>query len=166
MYVQKTPYVNEFSFIIAPPARWSNSERDVFHKECGYCVCGVSAVRSPALRQCVVAEVQDELVQRVWLFPDFFFFLLLHFGLRFLDTTTEQFSQHQHHWSTERNLQLIWGWYNINIPNRQRQDVLSAFTVGDACTHGRKKKKVRPWECSDDCHRNTSMYEMNEQVTG
>lgn len=48
-------------------------------------VCVTVSVYSPALSQSVVAEMQNELVKRVWLLSDLLLFLFLHFGLRFLD---------------------------------------------------------------------------------
>lgn len=48
-------------------------------------MCATVSVCLPALGQSVVAEMQNELVKRVRLFPDLLLFLFLHFGLRFLD---------------------------------------------------------------------------------
>ena len=48
-------------------------------------VCATVSVYSPALSQSVVAEMQNELVKRIWLLSDLLLFLFLHFGLRFLD---------------------------------------------------------------------------------
>ena len=48
-------------------------------------MCVTVCVYLPALGQSVVAEMQNELVKRVWLLSDLLFFLILHFGLCFLD---------------------------------------------------------------------------------
>lgn len=58
---------------------------------CQLARCGREpSARSPALRQSVVAEMQDELVQRVRLLPLLLFLLFLHFGLSFLEGGTRQ----------------------------------------------------------------------------
>jgi len=59
--------------------RWSKAHW------CQLAKCVTASVYSPALSQSVVAEMQDELVKRVWLLSDLLLFLLLQFGLRFLD---------------------------------------------------------------------------------
>lgn len=59
-------------------------------------VCVTVSVYLPALGQSVVAEVQNELVKRVWLFSDLLLFLLLHFELRFLDKATQYRSLGMH----------------------------------------------------------------------
>lgn len=51
---------------------------------CQVARCVKLSVHSPALSQSVVAEMQNELVQRVRLLPLLLLFLFLHFGLGFL----------------------------------------------------------------------------------
>lgn len=57
------------------------------------CVRERESERLPAFGQSIVAEVQNELVKRVWLLSDLLLFLFLHFGLRFLDNGIEKLNQ-------------------------------------------------------------------------
>ncbi len=49
--------------------------------------CVALSVYLPALSQSIVAEMQNELMKRIWLLSLLLLLLFLHFGRRFLDKT-------------------------------------------------------------------------------